>query len=325
MTTTDFHGLTHLDSTGAARMVDVSEKAVTRRVARASAQVLMQPSTLQLIVSGGAAKGDVLAAARLAGIMAAKRTGDLIPLCHPLPLESVTVDLVAMPPGRLQITSTAVMSGRTGVEMEALTAASIAALTIYDMCKAVDKDMIVTDLRLEEKSGGRSGHYQRTAGGSCETSGEPASCTDQASIPGQPYCRLSRAPLDLQEVVDAVSGPGFTGQGGLVTFTGIVRDHNMGKDVIRIEYEAYDQLVLSTLASIAQGIESTISGSKVAIVHRAGVLQVGDAAVVIAASAPHRAEAFDACRRAIEELKHEVPIWKKEVSPQGEEWLGMRP
>ncbi|WP_370655122.1 cyclic pyranopterin monophosphate synthase MoaC [Hydrogenophaga sp.] len=327
MNAIDFHGLTHLDETGAARMVDVSEKAVTRRVARASAQVLMKASTLELIVSGRAAKGDVLAAARLAGIMAAKRTGDLIPLCHPLPLESVTVDLVAMPPGRLQITSTALLTGRTGVEMEALTAASVAALTIYDMCKAVDKDMIITDLRLEEKSGGRSGHYQRTADvPSDEARYAPAPTAGRTPTPaGKSYNRLSREPLSLQEVIDAVSGPGLTGQGGLTTFTGIVRDHNLGKDVVRLEYEAYDQLVLSTLASITEDIENTIAGSKVAIVHRAGVLQVGDAAVVIAASAPHRAEAFDACRRAIEALKQQVPIWKKEVSPQGEEWLGMRP
>ena len=325
MNNTDFHGLTHLDSSGAARMVDVSDKATTKRIARASAQVLMNPATLELIVSGRAAKGDVLAAARLAGIMAAKRTGDLIPLCHPLPLESVTIDLVAVPPGRLSITSTAVVSSRTGGEMEALTAASVAALTIYDMCKAVDKNMVVTDLRLEEKSGGRSGHYLRAVAKPAAAGAAPPLDVRPAPAPGQPYCRLSREALSLQEVVDAVSGPQFTGQGGLVTFTGIVRDNNLGKDVERIEYEAYDQLVLSTLATIIEGIERGIEGSRVAIVHRAGVLQVGDAAVVIAASAPHRAEAYDACRRAIEELKHEVPIWKKEVSPEGEEWLGMRP
>lgn len=321
---TDFHGLTHLDGTGAARMVDVSEKATTKRVARASTQVLMKPETLELIVSGRAAKGDVLAAARLAGIMAAKRTGDLIPLCHPLPLESVTIDIVAVPPGRLSITSTAVVSSRTGVEMEALTAASVAALTIYDMCKAVDKDMVVTDLRLEEKLGGRSGHYLRSVPTTPATS-PTALDPEPKPNPGEPYVRLSREPLSLQEVVDAVSGPGFTGQGGLVTFTGIVRDHNQGKEVERIEYEAYDKLVLSTLSTIVAGIESSIAGSRVAVVHRAGLLVVGDAAVVIAASAPHRAESYDACRRAIEELKKEVPIWKKEVSPSGEEWLGMRP
>ena len=163
MSEASFHGLTHLDESGAARMVDVSAKPITRRMARASATVLMRTQTLDLIMGGGAAKGDVLAAARLAGIMAAKRTGELIPLCHPLPLESVTIDLTPQAPDRVHVIATAVVSGRTGVEMEALTAAGVAALTIYDMCKAVDRDMVVSDLRLEEKAGGRSGHYQRTA------------------------------------------------------------------------------------------------------------------------------------------------------------------
>jgi molybdopterin synthase catalytic subunit len=141
----------------------------------------------------------------------------------------------------------------------------------------------------------------------------------------RPYCRLSEDKLRLQEVIDAVSGPAFPGQGAVTTFTGIVRDHNLGKQVVRLEYEAYPKLALRTLASIIEGIERDIKGARVAIVHRAGVLHIGEAAVVIAASAPHRAEAFEACRRAIEELKCDVPIWKKEVSPDGEEWIGMRP
>jgi cyclic pyranopterin phosphate synthase len=159
MTQADEHGLTHLNESGAAHMVDVSEKAVTRRLARASASVRMSPETLELIRSGKAAKGDVLATARLAGIMAAKRTADLIPLCHPLPIESVTVELTADSPGCLRIEATVGVTSRTGVEMEALTTAVVAALTIYDMCKAVDKGMVITDVRLEEKKGGRSGHY----------------------------------------------------------------------------------------------------------------------------------------------------------------------
>ena len=153
--------LTHLDERGAARMVDVSEKAVTRREAVASARVLMQPATRALILAGETKKGDVLATARLAGIMAAKRTGELIPLCHPLPLEAVQVELLPEGEDRLRVVARAVVVARTGVEMEALTAASVAALTIYDMCKAVDRGMVITDLRLEEKSGGRSGHYVR--------------------------------------------------------------------------------------------------------------------------------------------------------------------
>ncbi len=155
------HGLTHLDEEGAARMVDVSDKAVTGRSARASACVRMRPETLELILSGQAKKGDVLATARLAGIMAAKRTSELIPLCHPLSIESIAVELTAEPPDKLRIFATVGLSGRTGVEMEALTAASIAALTVYDMCKSVDKGMVITDVRLEEKRGGRSGHYLR--------------------------------------------------------------------------------------------------------------------------------------------------------------------
>jgi cyclic pyranopterin monophosphate synthase len=154
-------GLTHVDGTGAARMVDVSPKPVTRRTAEASACVVMLPATLDLIVSGGAPKGDVLAAARLAGILAAKRVGDLIPLCHPLPLESVSVHLRPAPPDRLRISARAVVDARTGVEMEALMAVSMAALTIYDMCKAVDRWMLVTDIRLEDKAGGTSGHLRR--------------------------------------------------------------------------------------------------------------------------------------------------------------------
>jgi cyclic pyranopterin phosphate synthase len=153
--------LTHVDETGAARMVDVSEKAVTRREAVASACVVMQPATLALVVAGKAAKGDVLAVARVAGILAAKRTAELIPLCHPLPLESVKIELTPEPPDRLRVVARAVVVARTGVEMEALTAASVAALTLYDMCKAVDRAMVITDVRLEEKSGGRSGHFHR--------------------------------------------------------------------------------------------------------------------------------------------------------------------
>ncbi|MCB9744979.1 MAG: molybdenum cofactor biosynthesis protein MoaE [Alphaproteobacteria bacterium] len=137
-----------------------------------------------------------------------------------------------------------------------------------------------------------------------------------------PYCRLSSEPIALQEVIDAVLGPG---QGAVTTFTGVVRDHNLGKEVVRLEYEAYPKMVLGTLSRIIEGIEADIPGARVAIVHRDGVLHVGDVAVVIAAASPHRAEAFEACRRAIEELKADVPIWKKEVSPSGEEWLGMRP
>lgn len=142
-------------------MVDVSAKEATRRIARASGQVIMQPATLQLIRDRGHAKGDVLEVARLAGIMAAKRTGDLIPLCHPLPLESVQISFSFPNETTVAIEATAVITAKTGVEMEALTAVSVTALTIYDMCKAVDKGMVITQICLEEKTGGKSGHYVR--------------------------------------------------------------------------------------------------------------------------------------------------------------------
>jgi cyclic pyranopterin monophosphate synthase len=157
--------LTHFDERGASRMVDVSGKDVTARSARASGLVRMEASTLALILDGGMAKGDVLGVARLAGIMAAKRTGDLIPLCHPLGLESVEVAFTPVDAGTLRIEATAKVQGRTGVEMEALTAVSVAALTVYDMAKAFDRGMVIDGITLEEKSGGRSGHYRRTSGG----------------------------------------------------------------------------------------------------------------------------------------------------------------
>lgn len=153
--------LTHFDAEGNAVMVDVSAKAVTERVAVARGHVLMAPETLALIRDRGFAKGDVLSVAQLAGIMGAKRTADLIPLCHPLPLEKVelTLSLVEDPPG-VQIEAVCRVTAKTGVEMEALTAVSVAGLTIYDMCKAVDRSMTLTGIRLVSKSGGRSGAYE---------------------------------------------------------------------------------------------------------------------------------------------------------------------
>jgi len=153
--------LSHFDDQGASRMVNVGDKAVTDRVARASGIVRMQASTRQLIVDHGHTKGDVLEVARLAGIMAAKRTADLIPLCHPLALQSVRLDLQPLDDDAIRIEATVEVTGKTGVEMEALTAVSIAALTIYDMCKAVDRGITIEQVQLEEKSGGKSGPYCR--------------------------------------------------------------------------------------------------------------------------------------------------------------------
>jgi cyclic pyranopterin monophosphate synthase len=151
--------LTHLDALGNAHMVDVSAKDVTTRSATARARVLMLPETLALITSGTAKKGDVLATARLAGIMAAKKTSDLIPLCHPLMISKVSVDFSIID-SAIDVEATVKVEGKTGVEMEALTACSVACLTLYDMVKAVDRGMRITDLRLVEKSGGKSGHFQ---------------------------------------------------------------------------------------------------------------------------------------------------------------------
>jgi cyclic pyranopterin phosphate synthase len=159
-TTDSSGGLTHIDASGKARMVDVGAKDVTERVATAGCEIHMEQSTLDLIRSGGFDKGDVLGVARIAGVMAGKKTSDLIPLCHPLALNQITVDFADLANGiGLSITTMARTSGKTGVEMEALTAASIAALTVYDMCKAVDRAMRIDRLRLLSKSGGKSGDY----------------------------------------------------------------------------------------------------------------------------------------------------------------------
>jgi cyclic pyranopterin phosphate synthase len=153
--------LSHFDDKGQAVMVDVSAKAETERVATACGSIVMQPATLELIMAGGVKKGDVLSVAQLAGIMGAKRTPDLIPLCHPLALTGVTVELSCDPQrSAVDITATCKLKGRTGVEMEALTAVAVAALTVYDMCKAVDRGMRIEGVRLLHKSGGKSGSYE---------------------------------------------------------------------------------------------------------------------------------------------------------------------
>ena len=154
--------LTHLDEAGHARMVDVSDKENTVRIAVACGSIAMRPDTLAMIVEGSVPKGDVMAAARIAGIMAAKRTADLIPLCHPLALSSVEVELAPAENGAaVEIRAMCKLTGRTGVEMEALTAVSVAALTVYDMCKAVDRGMRIGEIRLVHKSGGKSGTWEQ--------------------------------------------------------------------------------------------------------------------------------------------------------------------
>ncbi|MBV9599977.1 MAG: cyclic pyranopterin monophosphate synthase MoaC [Chloroflexi bacterium] len=156
------NGLTHLDASGRGRMVDVSEKDVTRREATAHGVVEMRAETARLIAAGGMAKGDVLAVAQVAGVMAAKRTPDLIPLCHPLPITGVDMAFdLDVERARLEIRATVRVTSRTGVEMEALTAVSVAALTVYDMCKAVDRSMTISDIQLLRKAGGKSGEFVR--------------------------------------------------------------------------------------------------------------------------------------------------------------------
>jgi cyclic pyranopterin phosphate synthase len=152
---------THFDADGGSRMVDVGAKPITLRMARASGNIRMQPETLRKIQAGEHAKGNVLEVARLAGIMAAKRTADLIPLCHTLPLDAVTITFSYPNEQTLAINATAQATARTGVEMEALTAVSVSALTVYDMCKSVDRGMCLEQIRLDEKSGGKSGHFVR--------------------------------------------------------------------------------------------------------------------------------------------------------------------
>ncbi len=154
--------LSHFDESGASHMVDVSQKAVTERLARASGRVMMARETLALIRDKQLAKGDVLEVARLAGIMAAKRTGELIPLCHPLGLDAISLQFDFPDEQTIQIIATVRVTARTGVEMEAMTAVSVAGLTIYDMCKAIDRHMVISSIQLDEKSGGRSGHFLRT-------------------------------------------------------------------------------------------------------------------------------------------------------------------
>ena len=154
--------LTHFDESGASRMVDVGAKPVTARMARAECKIVMQAATLQVIREGHGSKGNVIEVARLAGIMATKRTDELIPLCHSLGLDRVEVQFQFLSETELRIESTVCVEGKTGVEMEALTAVSIAALTVYDMCKAIDRSMEIQSTRLVEKTGGKSGHFQRT-------------------------------------------------------------------------------------------------------------------------------------------------------------------
>jgi molybdenum cofactor biosynthesis protein MoaC len=294
----------HLDASGKVRMVSVSEKQPAARRAVAGAKVSMNAEAFERLLRADAPKGDVLATARLAGIMAAKRTPDLIPLCHPIAITRVDVALELEPKLRaVSIRATVEAFDRTGVEMEALTAASAAALTVYDMLKAFDRNMLIGGTRLLEKSGGRSGDFRAPAA--------------QAEPLGR--FAIRETPLAVEEAIHSVARPSA---GGIAVFLGTVRDNNQQRSVRLLEYEAYTSMALKELERIATEIESEIPGTRLSVLHRIGELAVGDLAVVCAASAAHRDEAFRACRELIDRVKARVPIWKREHDEHGSSWIG---
>jgi molybdenum cofactor biosynthesis protein MoaC len=295
---------THLDAGGKARMVSVSEKLPGARRAIAGARVSMNAEAFERLLRAEAPKGDVLATARLAGIMAAKRTPDLIPLCHPIAITCVDVALEVRPePRAVEIRATVEAFDRTGVEMEALTAASVAALTVYDMLKAFDRNLLIGATRLLEKSGGRSGDFRA-----------PAPLPEPL-----PRFAIRDTPLSVDEAVRSVARPDA---GGIAVFLGTVRDHNHDRSVRLLEYEAYTSMAVKELERVAAEIEGEIPGTRLSVLHRIGELQVGDLAVVCAASAAHRDEAFSACRALIDRVKARVPIWKREHDEHGSSWIG---
>ncbi len=295
---------THLDSRGGARMVSVSAKPASARRAVATARVSMNGEAFERLLRADAPKGDVLGTARLAGIMAAKRTSDLIPLCHPIALTRVQVELELEPARRsVRIQSSVEAFDRTGVEMEALTSASAAALTVYDMLKAFDRSMVIGSTQLLEKSGGKSGDFRSAA-----PVAEPA---ERFSI--------SEATLSVDEAVRRVSR---ADAGGIAVFIGTVRDHNLGRPVQLLEYQAYASMAVKEMERIAIELEDEIPGTRLCVFHRVGALSIGDVAVICAASAAHREQAFQACRELIDRVKQRVPIWKREHDPSGSSWIG---
>ena len=291
----------HLDARGAARMVSVSSKAPSARRAVARSGVTMNREAFGRLERADAPKGDVLGTARIAGIQGAKRASDLIPLCHPLSLTRVDVELSLRPAERaVEIRATVEAFDRTGVEMEALSAASAAALTVYDMLKAFDRAMQIGPTFLLEKSGGRSDYRREAEGAASER------------------FALSSEPLDAARALELVARPDA---GASVLFVGVVRDHNAGRAVSELEYEAYAGMAVKELRRISAEIEQEIPGVKLCALHRTGTLQIGDTAVLCAASAPHRDEAFRAARLLIDRVKQSVPIWKRERVSEGAYWV----
>jgi molybdenum cofactor biosynthesis protein MoaC len=299
--------LTHLTDAGDAHMVDVGAKPATARRAVATACVRTTPEVIMSITSAAVAKGDVIAVARVAGIMAAKSTAQLIPLCHPIQTTNAALDFEPdAARGELRVRATIEAFDRTGVEMEAMVAASIASLTVYDMIKSADRWARIEAVRLEAKSGGKSGSVTRPQGPAVEPAHDAlvALCAD---------------PLSIDEAIASVRHPGA---GAVCAFLGVVRDHNEGRPVAKLEYEAYPSMAIAEMKRIAGAIVAEIPGVRLGVVHRTGALVVGEVAVVCAASAPHRDEAYRACRALIDRVKASVPIWKREHGPDGAVWIG---
>lgn len=296
--------VSHLDAEGSARMVGVSAKPATLRRAAAKSRVTMNQEAFDRLKRADAPKGDVLGAARLAGILGVKRTADWIPLCHPIAVTRVDVGLLLDSERRcVDVQVTVEAFDRTGVEMEALTGASAAALTVYDMLKAFDRAMSIGPTELDAKSGGRSGNFVRS----------PAQTIEPRRF------AIKQAPISVDEVLTSVARPEA---GGVVIFVGTVRDHNQEGPVQALEYQAYTEMAVQELSRVAEEIEQEIPGVRLAATHRSGTLRVGDAAVVCAASAGHRDEAFRAARALIDRLKERVPIWKREYGVTGPTWVG---
>jgi molybdenum cofactor biosynthesis protein MoaC len=304
----------HLTETGDAHMVDVGAKPATARRAVATACVRTTREVIEAMGAGRLSKGDVIAVARVAGLLAAKRVPDLIPLCHPVQTTHAAVDFEAdASRGELRVRATVEAFDRTGVEMEALVAANIAALTVYDMIKSADRWASIDAVRLEAKSGGKSGAVERPRVDPLEA---PATARSDAA---DPFVALRDAAPSLDEAIARVKHPGA---GAICAFLGVVRDHSDGRAVVKLEYQAYPSMAVAEMKRIADGIAAEIRGVRLAVVHRTGTLGVGDVAVVCAASAPHRGEAYRACRALIDRVKARVPIWKREHGPDGAWWVG---
>ncbi len=298
--------LSHLTGAADAHMVDVGAKAATARRAVATACVRTTREVIDAMAAGGLAKGDVVAVARVAGLLAAKRVPELIPLCHPVQTTRAAIDFEPDPSrGELRVRAAVEAFDRTGVEMEAMVAASVAALTVYDMIKSADRWATIDAVRLETKSGGKSGAVERPGAGAIAGAGAFVALRDVAP--------------SVDEAIARVRHPGA---GAVCAFLGVVRDHSEGRAVVKLEYEAYPAMAVAEMKRIADGIASELPGVRLAVVHRTGALVVGDVAVVCAASAPHRGEAYRACRALIDRVKARVPIWKREHGPDGAWWVG---